>query len=218
MLTAVRRVRSAIPVPVRRVMSFDLRGMVSIALWIARRRHGVPTGATAVSYSRAQTPLTALFLFFMVVELVALEVVLRALHAPVVLRSVFLLVDAYAVVAVLAMLAAAITRPHVVSAQEVRVRYGAFFDLRVPRDRIAAVRRAGNHNESGMVTVAGDQLAVAVSSQTNLVLDLTEPVTVVRPLGRQARVRTVRFYADDPVAAHAALRPAADDRQRQESV
>lgn len=211
-------VRSVVPVPARRVMSFDLRGMVSIALWIARRSHGVPAGAVAVSYSRAQTPMTALFLFFMVVELFALEVVLRALHAPVVLRSVILLVDAYTVVAVLAMLAAAITRPHVVSAQEVRIRYGAFFDLRVPRDRIAEVRRAGNHNERGMVTVAGDQLAVAVTSQTNLVLELTEPVTVVRPLGRQARVRTVRFYADDPAAAHAALRPAAADRQRQESV
>jgi hypothetical protein len=111
------------------------------------------------------------------------------------------------------MLAASITRPHVVTDQEVRVRYGAFFDLRVPRDRIAAVRRAGNHNESGMVTVAGDQLAVAVSSQTNLVLDLTEPVTVVRPLGRQALVRTVRFFADDPVAAYAALRPAAEPTQ-----
>ncbi|MGW0227225.1 hypothetical protein ACWDWO_02830 [Actinopolymorpha singaporensis] len=210
MLSAVR---SVIPVPVRRLMSFDLRGMVSIALWIARRRDGVPAGAFAVSYARAQTPVTALFLFFMVIELFALEVVLRALHAPVVLRSVILLIDAYTVVAVLAMIAAAITRPHVVTAQEVRIRYGAFFDLRVPRDRIAAVRRAGNHNERGMVTVADDKLAVAVSSQTNLVLDLTEPVTVVRPLGRQARVRTVRFFADDPVAAHAALRPAAEPTQ-----
>lgn len=210
MLSAVR---SVIPVPVRRLMSFDLRGMVSIALWIARRCDGVPAGAFAVSYARAQTPVTALFLFFMVVELFALEVVLRALHAPAVLRSVILLIDAYTVVAVLAMIAASITRPHVVTDREVRIRYGAFFDLRVPRNRIAAVRRAGTHNERGMVTVADDQLAVAVSSQTNLVLELTEPVTVVRPLGRQALVRTVRFFADDPVAAHDALRPAAEPTQ-----
>uniref|UniRef100_UPI003F491481 hypothetical protein n=1 Tax=Nonomuraea bangladeshensis TaxID=404385 RepID=UPI003F491481 len=195
-----------VPEQVRRIMGFDLKGMISLALWVARRRHGVPDGATAVSYSRAQTLTMMIFLGAMVVELVVAEVLLRAFGAPAGLRAVVLVADAYAVLIVLAVIAACVTRPHVVSEDEVRIRYGAFFDLRVPRERIAQVRQVRNFNENGTVKVDGDRLAVAVASQTNLVLELTEPVTAVRPLGRRAEVRTIRLFADDPAAALAVLR------------
>ncbi|NUR87974.1 MAG: hypothetical protein HOY71_28140, partial [Nonomuraea sp.] len=194
-----------VPRQVRRIMGFDLKGMVSLALWVTRRRHGVPGGATAVSYSGAQTLTMLIFLGAMVVELVAAEVLLRAFGAPAGLRAVVLVADGYTVLIVLAVIAACVTRPHVVADDEVRIRYGAFFDLRVPCDRIAAVRQARNLNESGSVKVDGDRLAVAVSSQTNLVLELTEPITAIRPLGRHAEVRTIRLFADDPAAALAAL-------------
>jgi hypothetical protein len=138
---------------------------------------------------------------------VGVEIVLRAIGTPEGLRTVVLVADAYTILIVLAVVAACVTRPHVVSADEVRIRYGAFFDLRVPRERIAGVRRVRNFDESGMVRVDGDRLAVAVASQTNLVVELTEPITAVRPLGRRVEVRTVRFFADDPAAALGALRP-----------
>ncbi|MGI5490253.1 hypothetical protein [Microtetraspora malaysiensis] len=196
-----------VPEQVRRIVGFDLKGVISLALWVARRRHGVPDGATAVSYARAQTLTMMIFLGAMVVELVGAEVLLRAFGAPVGLRAVVLVADAYAVLIVLAVIAACVTRPHVVSDEEVRIRYGAFFDLRVPRERIASVRHVRNFNESGTVKVDGDRLAVAVASQTNLILELTEPVTAVRPLGSRAEARTIRLFADDPTAALAALRP-----------
>ncbi|HEY6798270.1 MAG TPA: hypothetical protein VI248_26630 [Kineosporiaceae bacterium] len=91
---------------------------------------------------------------------------------------------------------------------ELRVRYGAFFDLRIPRDRIAGVRSAHAGKDSHLVTVDGEELGVRVASMTNLVVELVEPVTAVRPLGGQVQVRTVRWYADDPRRALAALRPA----------
>jgi hypothetical protein len=196
-----------VPDQVRRIVGFDLKGMVSLALWVARRRHGVPYGATAVSYSRAQTSTMVIFLFAMVVEPVGAEILLRAFGAPVGLRTVILVVDAYTVLIVLAVIAACITRPHVVSADEVRIRYGAFFDLRVPREQIAQVRQVRNFNENGTVKVQNDRLAVAVASQTNLILELTEPITAVRPLGRRAEVRMIRFFADDPRAAIHVLQP-----------
>ncbi|GLW99869.1 hypothetical protein Misp02_39560 [Microtetraspora sp. NBRC 16547] len=195
-----------VPEQVRRIMGFDLKGMISLALWVARRRHGVPHGATAVSYSRAQTSTMMLLLFAMVLELVVVDVLLRAFGAPSGLRVVFLAVDGYTVLIVLAAIAACVTRPHVVSADEVRIRYGAFFDLRVPRERIAEANHVRNFNENGMVMVEDDRLAVAVASQTNLVLRLTEPVIAVRPLGRRVEARTIRFFADDPGAAISALR------------
>ncbi|MEV5559848.1 hypothetical protein AB0L44_39915 [Nonomuraea wenchangensis] len=206
--TAVRAAyERLVPEQVRRIVGFDLKGVISLALWVARRRHGVPDGATAVSYSRAQTLTMVIFLGAMVVELVGAEVLLRAFGATAGLRAVVLVADAYAVLIVLAVIAACVTRPHVVSGDEVRIRYGAFFDLRVPRERIARVRHVRNYNESGTVKVDGDRLAVAVASQTNLILELTEPVTAVRPLGSRAEVRTIRLFADDPTAALAVLRP-----------
>jgi hypothetical protein len=62
-------------------------------------------------------------------------------------------------------------------------------------------------NESGMVTVANGRLGVAVSSQTNVIVELTEPITVIRPLGRRAEATTIRFFADTPGTALNALRP-----------
>lgn len=199
-----------VPEQVRRIMGFDVKGMVSLVLWGARRQHGVPPGATALSYSKAQTPTMLLFLFAMVAELVAAEVVLRAIGAPVGLRMVVLLIDGYSILIVLAIMAACVTRPHVVSAAEVRVRYGAFFDLRIPRDLIVSVRRVRNMNESGMISMDGEELAIVVSAQTNLVIELAEPVTAVRPLGRRALARSIRLFADDPGTAVAALRPRPD--------
>ena len=58
-----------------------------------------------------------------------------------------------------------------------------------------------------MVTVANGRLGVAVSSQTNVIVELTEPITVIRPLGRRAEATTIRFFADTPGAALNALRP-----------
>jgi hypothetical protein len=200
-----------VPEQVRRIMGFDLKGMISIALWVARRRHGVPHGATAVSYSRAQTSTMMMFLFAMVVELVVVDILLRAIGAPAGLRTVILVVDAYTILIVLAVIAACVTRPHVVSADELRIRYGAFFDLRVPHDQISSVRSVCNFNEKGKVKLENGRLAVAVSSQTTMIIELTEPITIVRPLGRRAEARTVCFFADTPNAALDALRPLRQD-------
>lgn len=197
---AFRWVGRLVPGPVRRVVGFDLKGLVSLALFVVRRRHGVPPGAVPVSYAGGQLTVQLAFLFVMALEAVGAELLLRGLDAPSGLHAVILMVDLYSVLIVLAVIAACVTRPHVVSDDELRIRYGAFFDLRIPRERIASVRLARNFNESGMVRVEDERLAVAVSSQTNVVVELDEPITAVRPLGRRAEVRTIRFFADDPKA------------------
>ncbi|MEE6260320.1 hypothetical protein [Plantactinospora sonchi] len=194
-----------LPEPVRRIMSFDVKNLVSLALWVSGRRHGVPRGGTAVPYTGAQTGMTTVLLIVMVIELVAVEILLRGLGAPVALRTLLVVVEAYGILTVLAVVAAIVTRPHVITPDEVRIRYGAFFDLRVPRHLVGEARRIRRYDESGTIRVTGEQLAVAVGAQTNLLLELTAPMTAVRPLGRRAEVRTVRFFADDPAAALAAL-------------
>jgi hypothetical protein len=154
---------------------------------------------------REQTPAFAMLLSAMVIETVAADLLLRHFHAPGAVRAVILGIDVYGILVGLAVMAACATRPHVVGEHELRIRYGAFFDLRIPRELVGPVRLARNYNEPGLVSVEDGTLAAAVSSQTNLIAELTAPVIAVRPLGRRAEVHTVRFFADDPAAALAAL-------------
>jgi hypothetical protein len=205
--TALRAtVHRLVPAHVRKLFEFELRGTASLFLWVARRRNGVPPGATAVSYSKEQTPTLLVMLFLIGVEAVAVDLLLRALDVPDVLRALVLVIDLYGIVWGLALGASCVTRPHVVTGEELRIRYGAYFDLRVPRDRISSVRSSRDYN-GNMVRVADGRLSVAVSSQTNLVVELTEPIGIVRPLGGRAEVTAIRFFADTPDAVLKTLNP-----------
>ncbi|MFC4052999.1 hypothetical protein ACFOY4_25210 [Actinomadura syzygii] len=133
---AFRSVVELVPYPVRRIVGFDAKGLVSIVLLVARRRHGVPKGA--------------------------------------------------------------------------------FFDLRVPRGSILAVRVARNYDERGMVRIRDGKLSVAVAAQTNVIVELDAPISVVRPLGGRDTARTIRFYADDPAALATAFSEAASAPKIQE--
>ena len=204
---ALREVRDRLlPVRVVRLLGFEAKGLHSLFLWVARRRSGVPDGAVEVSYAREQSFTMWLMLFAMAVETAGLDILLHGLGVPDRIRMPVLVLDVYGLVLGLGVHAACVTRPHVVTRDELRLRYGGFFDLRVPRDRIAAVRTARRRDEEGLVRVADGTVSVAVSSQTSVVVELTEPVTVVRPLGARAEARAIRFFADDPAAAVAALR------------
>lgn len=196
-----------VPEQVRRIMGFDAKGLVSLGLWVTGRRHGVPAGAAAFSYAKEQVPLMAGFLFACVLELIGVEILLRSLDAPAGLRAVFLAIDAYGILIALAVIACYITRPHVVGPDELRIRHGAFFDLRIPRELITGVQHRRNYTETGMIKVEDGRLALSVNSQTNVIVELAEPIEAVRPLGRREQVRVVRFFTDDPAALHTALSP-----------
>ncbi|GGS70476.1 hypothetical protein GCM10010156_31710 [Planobispora rosea] len=200
-------VHRLVPVKVRRIMEFELRSVLSLLQWAVRHRAGMSPGATAVPYWGGQATMWVMLMFAMVVETVGVEILLRALEVPDGVRITVLVLDVYGILYGLALAAACVTRPHVVSADELRVRYGVYLDLRIPRELISSVRTARNYNEPGMVSVRDGRLGVAVSSQTNVVVTLSEPVTVVRPLGESAEVTEVRFFAEAPAGVLAALQP-----------
>ncbi|TMR96391.1 hypothetical protein [Nonomuraea basaltis] len=191
---------------VLRVLGFELKGLASVGLWVARRRHGVPAGATAVTYAKEQAFTLWLMLFAMAVETVVVDLLLVATGVPDWVRFTVLIADVYGLLFGVMLAAACVTRPHVITANELRIRYGAYFDLRVPRDRIASVRTSRNDNESSMVSIKDGHLRVAVGSRTNVTVELTGPVAVVRPLGRRAETTTIRFFADNPETVVTALR------------
>ncbi|MFY1697500.1 hypothetical protein [Solwaraspora sp. WMMA2101] len=129
-------------VALRRLAGFEGAGLVSLWLWVRRRRHGVPESATAVPYAGAVALTMVMFLVVSIVELVAVEILLRAIGAPAPLRHGILIVDAYGVLIALAVIAATVTRPHVIGPDEIRVRSAAFLDVRVPRRLVTEVRCA----------------------------------------------------------------------------
>ncbi|GGV38301.1 hypothetical protein GCM10010277_25410 [Streptomyces longisporoflavus] len=194
-------VREVVPEPVRRIVGHELRVLGSLALWVARRRHGVRAGDLAFGHARDQAAMMYGIVFVSVVETVGLSVLLRNWPA---VHAVVLVVDVYGVVLLLGMQAASVTRPHVLSADALRVRKGAHRDLWIPLDRIAAVsgERRFTHEAADGV------LDLPVAAQTSLTLELTEPVTAVGLLGGKQQVTTVRLHADEPEKLRAALNQA----------
>ncbi|MFF9332489.1 hypothetical protein [Streptomyces albogriseolus] len=167
----------------------EARLLASLALWLARRTHGT-RGGTAFGYARGEAATMFGFAFVCVVETVAMSALLGDWPT---LHAVVLFLDVYTVVLVVALYAASAVRPHVVGPDGLRVRRAVRVDLRIPRERIASVRR-----ELRMTHQPADgELNLAVGSQTTVTVELAEPVAHRSFLGRTRDVRVVRFHADD---------------------
>ncbi|MGW3105190.1 hypothetical protein [Streptomyces sp. NPDC001100] len=119
-------------------------------------------------------------------------------------HRVVLALDVYTIVFVVGMHAAFTVRPHVLTADSLRIRRGVRVDLRIPLEQVASVRR-----ELRMTHQPTDgELNLPVGSQTTVTLQLTEPVTHFTFLGRQREVATVRFHADGADTLVAAVKQA----------
>ena len=171
------------------VAGHELRLMMSLWLWVARRRYGVG-GGTAFGYARGEAAMMYGLAFVCVVETVALSVLLADWPA---VHAVVLVLDVYTVVFVVALHAASVVRPHVVGDGVLRVRRAVHVDLRIPVERIASVRR-----ELRMTHDAAEgELDLAVGAQTTVTVELDGSLTHVTFLGRPREIRVVRFHADD---------------------
>ncbi|MEU9338928.1 hypothetical protein AB0D49_38265 [Streptomyces sp. NPDC048290] len=180
-----------------RLVRHELRLLGSLALWLARRRHGGRLGELFPS-ARGLGPMMFGFGFVAVVETVVLSVLLA--RWPTV-HLVVLVLDVYTVLFVAGLYAAAVVRPHVLEPDAVRLRYAGHVELRVPLERIARVRRELLLTH----TRADGELNIGVAGQTTVTVELTEPVEYVTFLGRRRPVRTVRVNADEPAAFVRAL-------------
>ncbi|MGY0486854.1 hypothetical protein [Streptomyces sp. WG-D5] len=191
-------VREVVPARVRRIAGHELRVFASYALWVTRRRDGVPVGASAFPYARGQAVMMYALTFVCVVETFAMWALLR--DWPL-LHGVVLFLDVYTVVWILGLHAAAVTRPHVVSDDTLRVRRGVLVDLRIPLERITAVRRENMYTHEAKE----GELNLDIGAQTSLTVELADPVTHFTFLGRPQDIRLVRLHAEDPDALARAL-------------
>nr|WP_239158068.1 hypothetical protein [Streptomyces sp. SID13726] len=167
-----------------------MRLFVSLGLWMARRSHGTE-GGTAFGYARGQGPVMFGFAFVCLVETLTMSVLLRDLPA---VHRVVLFLDVYTVAFVVGLHAANVVRPHLLDAEELRIRRGVHVDLRIPLHQVQGVRRElrATHDTRGT-----GELDLPVGSQTSLTLQLAQPVAHFTFLGRRRDIHTVRFHADD---------------------
>ncbi|KUL54887.1 hypothetical protein ADL22_02220, partial [Streptomyces sp. NRRL F-4489] len=163
-------------------------------------------------YARAQAALLYGMAFVLLVETVGVGVLLRDMPTA---HAVTLVADVYTVLMVLGAQAAAVTRPHVLTADTLLLRAGAGAELRIPLRLVGSARydlRSGGSDGGGAGAGSGGGgggvLQMAVAGQTTVTVELVEPVVAVRLLGRREMVRTVRFHADDARGAVTAIRAA----------
>ncbi|MFT2018437.1 hypothetical protein ACMA1D_21740 [Streptomyces sp. 796.1] len=199
-------VADGVPAPVRRLIGHEIALVSSFLRWVSRRGpHGVHSGDHALPYAPAQAATLYGVFFVCVVETVALA---RVIPWPVV-HAVTLVLDVWGCFFLLALHASCVVRPHVRGADgSLRLRYGALLDIRIPADRIAAVRLDRTYPNGPLAAPDENGVAdVAVAGLTTVIVELTEPVPYVRALGRRAEARAFRFYAEDPASALRAILP-----------
>lgn len=187
-----------VPERVGRYVAHEARILTSLVRWVVRRPHGVGEADAVFPHARDQAAMMYGLTFVCVAETVALSFLLA--RWPVV-HTVLLVVDVYTVLFVLGMHAAAVTRPHVLAGDVLRVRQAAHVDLRIPLAQIASFRRETRFTHEKK----DGELNLPIGSQTSLTLELTEPVNAPKLLGAPHLVRVIRLHADDPKSLYDAV-------------
>jgi hypothetical protein len=210
--------------PGRRLLAHEVRLLVSIVRWVARRPHdagprperGQEWGQErererererAFGYARGQGAMMFGLGFVCVLETACMAVLLRD-HPDV--HRVVLALDLYTLLFVVGTHAASVTRPHILGDTVLRVRRAAHVDLRVPLAAIVSVRRE-------LVTTherTEGRLDLAVAAQTTVTLELDAPVRHFGLLGRPQDVRVIRFHADESDVLVRAVRDRTLTRER----
>jgi hypothetical protein len=164
-------------------------------LWV-RRRRAIGSGDLAIGYARERLPLLVVL-----AGLLALEAAVVGLLVPWWWVHVF---DVIAFLQVLGIAATLVTHPHFLTADHLVLRDGRRVVLTIPRDRIVRARLDRKYHEGKTVQRDGDELRIVVGNQTDVLLQLSEPVD---------GIRRVRFRADEPTVLLAAV-PGAGAREQ----
>ncbi|RZQ60559.1 hypothetical protein [Amycolatopsis suaedae] len=188
------------------VVRHQKQDAISLWHWIRRRDHGVGPGDRAFGYASEQAPIMFALLGVIVVETTVVGFLLPWWWIHV--------LDGIAVVQVLAAIASLKVRPHVLRADTLVVRSGPMIHVDVPLELVVSVRAELKHHDgTSTYQVRGDELCLVQGNQTDLTLELSDPVSTTRSNGEPLLVRVLRFRADEPRAAADAIREAVERRR-----
>lgn len=205
---------SAIARLAKRLLVLELRLYAAIGRWILRRR-GVPDDTEPWGYGQLVTPVLWLWVFGGVVETIALHFIIPWEHV----RLVVDILDVWGVIWMLGMLASYRVYPHLLAADELRVRNGVSHDVHVPLAAIASAAATEQDLPSSIRSLqltdgdGGTHVSVGVSGRTNVTLRLDEPTLLGTAKGTVSAV-AVSLWVDDPRAFTARIRSAAQMTSR----
>jgi hypothetical protein len=202
-MTVVRRIGAL----ARHAVLFEVAIYVALWRWIARRP-AVPPSATPIPYSRIVAPVMWLFIWGSAIEVVAVDLVVHHFGWATV-RIPLLALGIWSVMWMVGMLAAMRTRPHVLTATDLRLRAGLRGELVLPLTAVDRVTTRQSELSSTMKSyeVTGDTLLVGVSGRTNVQLALYGPTTLLTPKGA-VEVERVGMWVDEPRSVTTLLRQA----------
>lgn len=194
MTHVVRRV----PGLLRHAVVFELTMYRNLLRWMFRRP-SIGPGDEPVGYAQLITPVMSLWIFASASEMPLMHILLPWRTAQIV--SVVL--GVWTLVWMLGALAGLRVHPHLMSESELRVRNGAFVDVRLPWSAIASVttKEVGFpttlRSLQPLETDSGTDLRVGVSGRVNIQAQLRAPLVVPTRKGELA-VSQVSFWVDHP--------------------
>jgi hypothetical protein len=170
----------------------------SLFRWVRRRPIGVEPSDATFGYSSAAAPILWVFIVMSAVEIPLLHLVIPW---PTV-QVIFLVLGAWGLFWMVGLLASYHVHPHVIGEQGVRVRNSLGVDVQIPWAGIRAIRPHRRTLASSKTVQVepgtnGVVAHVAVSSMTNVEIELAEPMMLDLPAAGDEPVAVLRCYADD---------------------
>jgi hypothetical protein len=184
----------------RRATMMELRGYQSIYRFVFRRPK-VPAGGVGFSYHKPVLPILIVFVVVSALEMLVVDLIVRRWAY---IRLPLLILSIWGIIYMLGLLFGMLVRPHAITADGIRVRYGSEIDLPIAWDDVHSVTRRKRVNSDKQPKVTRDDngeasLHMRIQNETNLEIRLNRPVSLRLPHGIET-VSMVNLYADDPQA------------------
>lgn len=192
-----------------RAVVYEARIWINLLAWATRRPLPLRPGESAFPYSAAAAPLIWVFAGMSAVEIPIIHFVIPWLFW----RVVALIAGAWGVLWMVGYAAAVYRHPHLLSADELRIRAGLSVDLPIPLEAIAAVRSGIRNHQSGkkiqyLHADGRTTVQFVVASQTNVQVVLREPLEV-EINRRRVTVSEIHLFADRAATVARAIREVA---------
>jgi len=186
---------SFMPRRLARIVLFQSRGWQALAALPGRLRRG--PGRNEYPYSSGMRLVMAIVFCLVVIEVPILLFLALLLVPWVWLRVTILVVGLYLVWWVGATWAGMVTQPHVMRDESLELRAGLLARMVIPTAAIDAARYQEHHwrGSFGPLLEAGE-VAFPVGGQTEICLQLREPVRLWRLFGRDVTAARVHIHSD----------------------
>jgi len=182
------------PAPAARLLVMEFRLWDSLYAWMRRR----PLGSDAFAY-HSRSPIGLVMGIVLLTTPLEIAVIELLIPWPW-LRIVTLVLALYAVLWLIMLFASLRSIPHRLTPEGLDLRYGALAGAFIPYERIAEahVMMAQPPKTGDGLQVVDDKAYLAVGGETNLVVRLSEPMSLDKTLGQTPPVQEIHFVTDEP--------------------